>query len=143
VPFLAGQIVKAGMLNRLQPKKYSAIGTGTLTGPLTNVDVPNATVTMTTETAATYVAWCVWDDNTTSPSSGTQLGRLAIDGLNQSPLSVAADPAGNARGTVAQNYHGVLTAAGTHTFKLVASPLTGQQVQGVNCSIIVEITEVI
>lgn len=141
--FLAGQTVTAGQLDRIQPKKYSAIGSGTLTGPQTNADVVDATVTMTTETAATYVAWCVWDNNTVGASTGTFLGRLNIDGVNQSPLATAADPDSSARVTAAQSYHGVLAAAGSHTFKLVASPLTNQQVQGVNCSIIVEITEVI
>lgn len=141
--FLAGQTVTAGQLDRIQPKTYSAVGSGTLSGPLSNADVVGATVTMTTDTAATYVAWCVWDFNTLAPSTGTELGRLNIDGVNQSPLSTSADPDQSARAGAPQNYHGVLAAAGSHTFKLVASPLTSQQVQGVNCSIIVQITEVI
>lgn len=143
MPILAGQVVTAAQLNRLQPKKYSAVGSGTLTGPLSNADVTGATITVAAETAASYTVWCVWDTNTTAINSGTQIGRLAIDGVNQSPLGVTADPDSGARNGAAQTYQGTLTAPGSHTFKLVASPLTGQQVQGVNCSILVEITEVV
>ena len=143
MPILAGQIVTAGQLNRIQPKKAGAVGSGTVVGPQTNADVPSATVTMVTETAAKYVVWCVWDVNVTSSSSGTWLGRMALDGVNQSPLGTMNHPATPGRGQPVQMYTGTLTAAGSHTFKLVASPLSGQTVQGVNCSIVVEITEIV
>ncbi|MER5882723.1 hypothetical protein ABT160_02725 [Streptomyces sp. NPDC001941] len=140
----AGQKITAAQFNRLQPKKYSAVGTGTLTGPLSNADVTGATITLTTETAnAMYTVWCTWDFNMTGASSGTETGRLNLDGANLSPLTTNADPDNGGRGTVPQNYNGTIATPGSHTFKLVASPLTGQQVQNVNCSIIVEITEVV
>lgn len=143
MPFLAGQIVTAQQLNRIQPKKYGAVGSGTIVGAATNADVPSATVTMTTETAATYVAWCVWDANVSTGGTATLLGRMNLDGVNQSPLGTMLQPTSLGRGQPVQQYTGTLGAAGSHTFKLVASPLANQTVQGTNCSIIVEITEIV
>ena len=143
MPILAGQIVTAGQLNRLQPKKDGAVGSGTVVGPQTNADVVGATVTMVTETAAKYAVWCIWDVNVTSSTTGTWLGRLNIDGVNQSPVATMNHPTNTGRGQPVQQYIGALAAAGSHTFKLVASPLSGQTVQGVNCSVIVEITEIV
>lgn len=144
MPILAGQTITAQILNRLQPRKSFAVGSGTLTGPLTNADVTGATITVTTETAgAGFAVWCTWDQNMTAPTSGTFLGRLALDGVPQTPIGAQADPDNGGRGTIPMNYGGTIPTAGSHTFKLVASPNTGQVVQGVNCSILVEITEVI
>lgn len=143
MPIPAGGIVTAGQLARIQPKKYGAVGSGSIVGPSANADVASATVTMVTETAASYVAWCIWDVNVTAPTTGTWLGRMALDGTNQSPLGTMNHPANTGRGMPVQMYTGTLAAAGSHTFKLVASPLTGQTVQGVNCSIVVEITEIV
>ncbi|MFD9757950.1 carbohydrate-binding protein [[Kitasatospora] papulosa] len=143
MPILAGQIVTATQLNRLQPKKYGAVGTSAITGPSTNTDVPGASLTITTETAANYVVWCVWDANVSGAGTGTLLGRLALDGINQSPLATMNHPASGGRSQPTQQYIGTLPTAGSHTFKLVASPLTLQTVQGTNCSILVEITEII
>lgn len=144
MPIWAGQIITVGQINRIQPVTYSAVGSGTLTGPQTNADVPSATVTLTTLTAgAAYKAWCTWDVNVTAGATGTWLGRMALDGTGQSPLATMSHPTSTGRGTPTQTYHGTLAAAGSHTFKLIASPLTSQVVQGVNCSIVVEITEVV
>ncbi|SCK20044.1 hypothetical protein YUYDRAFT_02074 [Streptomyces sp. ScaeMP-e48] len=143
MPILAGQIVTASQLNRLQPKKYGAVGSGTIAGAATNADVPSATVTVDTETAANYVVWCVWDANVSAASTGTLLGRLNLDGVNQSPLATMNQPTSAGRAQPSQQYIGTLSAAGSHTFKLVASPMASQTVQGVNCSLIVEITEVV
>ncbi|MFW3459713.1 hypothetical protein ACN24K_01800 [Streptomyces microflavus] len=144
MPVWAGQIITAGQINRIQPIPYSAVGSGTLTGPQTNADVVGATVTLTTLRAgATYKAWCVWDVNVTAAATGTWLGRMALGGVGQSPLATMSHPTSGGRSTPTQTYHGTLATAGTYTFKLIASPLTSQVVQGVNCSILVEITEVV
>lgn len=142
--FLAGERITATRLNRLQPVKYAAVGSGTLTGPQTNADVTDATITLTTETdGAGYVAWCVWDINTTGAAAGTATMRLNFDTANLTPLATFNGPDSGERSTVTQVYEGTVTTAGSHTFKLVASPNTNQQIQGVNSSIIVEITEVV
>lgn len=144
MPIYAGQNVTAGQLNRIQPVPYSAVGSGTVTGPQSNADVTGATITLTTLTSgATYKAWCVWDVNVTGAATGTWLGRMALGGVGQSPLATMNHPASNGRGTPTQTYHGTLGAAGSYTFKLIASPLANQVVQGVNCSIVVEISEVV
>ncbi|WP_159056204.1 hypothetical protein [Streptomyces sp. DSM 15324] len=49
--YAAGDRMTAGRTNRLQPKQYYAIGSGTVAGAATNADVPSATVTFTTEAA--------------------------------------------------------------------------------------------
>lgn len=142
--FQAGERMTAARLNRLQPKTYSAVGSGTLTGAQSNADVTDATITLTTEVAnATYKAWCVWDCITTNTASGTLLARMSLDGSALTPLATFNGPDSGERGTIGQHYSGTLTASGSHTFKLIASPNANQQVQGTNSSIMVEITEVV
>ncbi|MEV6079655.1 hypothetical protein AB0L80_31770 [Streptomyces sp. NPDC052069] len=145
MPILAGQVVTAAQLNRLQPKGYHAIGSGTVVGAVTNGDVPDATVTFTTETAgATYKAWAVWDvDIGPSPTTGTGTARISVDGTVVSPLATFGQEVPTDRLTVSQNYSGVLAAAGSHTLKLVASPAANQTIQGANSTITVIITEAI
>lgn len=144
MPILAGQRVTGGQLNRIQPKKDFVVGSGTMSGPQTNADVTGATITLTTETAgARYAVWCVWDINNSGAPGGSANGRMALDGTPQTPLATFHDADAVGRGTSPQNYSGTLATVGAHTFKLVASPSSGQQVQGVNCSMIVEITEVV
>ena len=141
--FLAGEVITAARLNRLQSTTYSAIGTTTIAASSTNVDVPSATVTFTTETAgATYRAFCVWDFNSLGASAGSSTGRLVVDAANQLPLAVFRQDATADRGTQAQNYTGTLGTAGSHTLKLIVSTSTNTECLGSNCSIIVEITEV-
>ncbi len=141
--FLSGEMLVAQRLNRLQPKTYYAIGSGTVVGAASGADVPSATVTFTTETTgATYEAYCVWDIDLTGATTATGTARLAVDGVQQSPLAVYGQEVTTDRLTVAQNYSGSLGAAGSHTLKLVASPAASQTIQGVNCSILVKVTEV-
>lgn len=141
--FLAGERITATRLNRLQPVVYGAIGTGTVAASSTNTDVPSATVSVTNTTVnAVYKAWCVWDFNATGVPGASSTGRLAIDGAGQSPLATFRGDAISERGTVCQVYEGTLTTAATRTFKLIATTASGVEVQGVNSSITVEITEV-
>ncbi|MGQ4358573.1 hypothetical protein [Streptomyces sp. SAS_272] len=141
--FLAGEMATAGRINRLQSASYGAIGSGVVSASSTNVDVPSATVTVTTETAgARYVATCVWDYNTLGIPGASSTARMALDGVGQSPLATFRGDAASERGTITQTYRGTLGAAGSYTFKLIASTATNTEVQGVNCSITVEITEV-
>lgn len=141
---LAGERLTAGRVNRLQPRTYPiAIGTGTVPASSTNADVPGATITLTTETAgATFKVWAVFDFNSLGASAASSTGRLVVDGVNQLPLVVFRGDAAADRGTQAQNYTGTLAAAGSHTFKLIASTSTNTECLGSNTSLVVEITEV-
>lgn len=142
--FLSGDIITAQRLNRLQPTPYYAIGTGTVVGPLTNADVPTATIPVTNTTVgATYMAWCAWDSNVTGAAAGTLVVRMALDGVAQVPNGVYNSPTSLGRGQPVNFYFGTLSTVTTHTFKLIASPLTNQTIQGVNCSIMVQILEVV
>ncbi|MCM2390204.1 hypothetical protein [Streptomyces albipurpureus] len=140
---LAGQILTAEQVNRIQPRPHNAVGTGTISGALSNQTVANTTITLDTETdGATYHAVCVWDlDTNTGATTGT--GRLNVDGANQSPLAAFSDATGTDRGTFSQVYQGTLAAAGSHTFKMIASPGAGQIIQGVNCAYNLTIFEVV
>lgn len=148
MPILAGQIVTAGQLNRLQPRTYRAVATGTLAGAVTNGDVPGAAVTLTTEKPGAVYVVSAWFDVRVTSTSGTALGsgNVDVDGDIQSEYAVFRDShAGSANGSgssVGHTYRGTLPAAGSHTLKLVASPSTGQQIN-VYSSITVTIYEVV
>lgn len=148
MPILAGQIVTAGQLNRLQPKTYRAAASSALAGPVTNVDVPGAAITLTTEKpGATYVIDAWYDVRVTS-TAGTALGsgNIRVDGAIEAEYAVFRDShAGSANGSgssIGHTYRGVLPAAGLHTIKLVASPSNGQQVN-IYSSLTVTIYEVV
>lgn len=142
--YLAGEMLTAGRTARQQTKTYSAIGTTTIPASSTNVDVPSATVTFTTEVAgASFRAYCVWDFNSLGAAAASSTGRLVADGVNQLPLAVFRGDAAADRGTTPQNYTGTLSAAGSHTLKLIVSTSTNTECLGTNCSIVVEINEVV
>ena len=144
MPILAGQVVTAQQLTRLQPVSYSAAGSGTVVASSTNADVPSASITLTTETAgAVYKAWCVWDFNTTAAPGASSTGRLALDGVGQSPLATFRGDNSAERGTVGQVYRGTVASAGSHTFKLIVTTATNTECLGANCHVVVEITEVV
>lgn len=141
--FAGGDTITGARLNRLQTAWYYAAGSGTLVGPQTNADVTSATVTFSTTAAnATYAAWCVWDVDWTGATTATGTARINVDGVNGSALATWGAEVGTDRGTYSQNYFGTLAASGLHTLKLVASPQTSQTIQGVNCTILVAVTEV-
>ncbi|HEY9410313.1 MAG TPA: hypothetical protein VIP77_12090 [Jiangellaceae bacterium] len=144
MPILAGQVVTAQQLTRLQPVSYNAAGSGTIAASSTNADVTGATITLTTETAnAVYKAWCVWDFNTTAAPGASSTARMALDSVGQSPVATFRGDNSAERGTVAQVYRGTLPSAGSHTFKLIATTATNTECLGANCSITVEINEVV
>jgi hypothetical protein len=144
VSILAGEIVTAARLNRLQPKTYYAIGSGSVAGAASNSDVPSATVTFDTEADnAVYMVHGVWDVNWTGATTTIGTARIAVDGTVQSPLCTWQAEVATDRGTYGQSYSGTLAAAGSHTIKLVCSPAANQSVEGVNSSISVTIYEVV
>ncbi|AWL39661.1 MULTISPECIES: hypothetical protein [unclassified Streptomyces] len=148
MPILAGQVVTAQQLNRLQPKTYRAVATSALSGAATNADVPGATITLTTETANAVYVVDAWFDYRVTSTSGTALGsgNVAVDGAIQGEYAVFRDShAGSGASftdSVGHTYRGTIPTPGTHTLKLVASPSAGQQVN-VYSSITVTIYEVV
>lgn len=144
MPFLAGEIVEAERLNMLQPSTYHAIGSGTIAASQTNATVTDATVTFDTLTAnAKYKAVCVWDYNAAGTPAATSTARMRVDGATQSPLATFNATGATERNTVTQTYHGTLTTPGSHTLDLIATTSTNTSVLGVNCSILVTVSEVV
>jgi hypothetical protein len=146
MPILAGQIVTAAQLNRLQPKSYRAVGSTTLSGAVTNADVPGASVTFTTETTdAVYVAHASFDPRIyQNTQSGLNAGNIMVDGVIGNEYAIFRD-GGGSTGTamsVSQTYRGTLGAAGSHTIKLVANLLANVQLN-VYASLTVTIYEVV
>ena len=141
--FAAGNKITTDRLNRLQTTIYHAIGSGTVVGAATNSDVTDATVTFTTTADdATYAAVGVWDVDWTSSTTSTGTARVDVDGSPQTPLATFGAQVSTDRTTVSQTYSGTLATAGSHTIKLIASPASGQTIQGVNSSILVFVQEV-
>lgn len=145
MPILSGQIVTAAQLTRLQPKTYRAVASTALAGPATSADVPGASITLTTETAdAIYVAHAVFDYRLTGTPTTLGSGNVAVDGLIGTEYAIFRDGGGSSgtSATVAQTYRGTLATAGSHTLKLVGSPVTGQQIN-VYSTLTVTIYEVV
>ncbi|MGW2044631.1 hypothetical protein ACWCPF_05540 [Streptomyces sp. NPDC001858] len=130
--FLAGDTLKAQRINRLQPKSYRAGQTSPLAGPAAMADVPGCSITLTTETAgAVFVAECEYDFEVTTSNGGLSSGNLNVDGATQTEFAVFrwnnTSTNVNNRATTPATYRGTLSAAGSHTLKLVASPSTGHR----------------
>lgn len=142
---LAGEIVTAGRLNRLQPVTYSATASSSLSLSGSEQDIPGCEITLTTITdGAAYSVVAVADCNVTTTNSTTLAEtRLYIDGQLQLGRSTyALDVA--TRATVAAMWDGTLPSAGSHTFTLVGA-LTGSggaSIQATNTKMRVTITEV-
>lgn len=141
--FATGNRITAARLNRLQPATYFAVGSGTVAGGSTNADVPDATITLATATAAVYTVQAVWDVDLSGATTALWLGRLSVDGALQTPLATYAGEVSTDRATVPQLYRGTFAAAGSHTLKLVTTTAANQTVQGLNTSILVTIYEVV
>ncbi|MFF4834113.1 hypothetical protein [Streptomyces sp. NPDC001315] len=141
--FLAGERVTAARLNRLQPKTYRAAATGLLNGPQTAADVPGATVTFTTEAAnAVYVvdAWFDYDLSGSTTLLGS--GNIHVDGVIQAEYAVFQANVVNDRSSVGHTYRGTLATAGSHTIKLVGSPVANQTINTYS-SVTITIYEVV
>ncbi|MFS0697813.1 hypothetical protein [Streptomyces nitrosporeus] len=129
MPILAGSIVTAGQLGRMQPRPYKGgAQTSTLIGPLTNADAPGVQLTFTTEMPnALIVASIACDFDPTGTVTGLSSGRLWVDGSGVGEFAVYQQGPGSVgdRGTTPQHYREIIPAAGTHTAKLVVTLGTG------------------
>ncbi|MEU2149310.1 hypothetical protein ABZ741_34060 [Streptomyces globisporus] len=150
MPILAGQIITAGQLNRLQPVVYSATGSSNLVLTTTDTDVPGASVTLTTGTAnAIYVAHGVFCFDAGGAVTDFGSGILNVDGAQASGNARWSGEVGTDFGTDTQLWTGTLPAAGSHTLKLQgsrsAAPAGGIQITmlGAFTKILVTIYEVV
>ncbi|WP_405391051.1 hypothetical protein OG596_26280 [Streptomyces sp. NBC_01102] len=145
MPILAGEILTADKLMRLQPKTYDAVGTTTQTGPLTDADVTGATVTFNTTAAnATAVVQTVFDIDYTAATTTLGSGRLNVDGVGESEYAIFRQgSATGGRGTVAQTYRVTLASAGSHTLKLTHTVPTNCRLQGVYTTLTATVYEVV
>ncbi len=147
--FLSGERITATRINRLQPKVYSAACSAALTATTsTYADITGASVTLTTDTDnAVYMATAVFDMNVLATSTTIlMVGRMQIDGVTDSGIAVYAMDA-LTRATVTMQWHGTISSAGSHTFKLQGALTnalaTGGAFQQDDTKLIVSIYEVV
>lgn len=146
MPILAGQIVTAAQLNRMQPVTYDAAGTGDLSGPVSDANVPGATITFTTTTAnAVAVVETVFDFNFSGATVTLGSGRLNVDGVGESRYAIFQQGPGTSsdRSTCGQTYRVTLAAAGSHTLKLTATVPTNMDLTGAYTSLVATVYEVV
>ncbi|MFJ2183457.1 hypothetical protein ACIOJG_22830 [Streptomyces anulatus] len=146
MPILAGQIVTAGQLNRMQPIAYRAgQQTNALTGPLTNADVPGIIIPFTTQApGAVIAAEIVCDFDPTATVGGLSSGRLWIDGAGVGEFAVYQQGPGTTgdRGSTPQTYREVIPSPGAHTAKLVVTLAAGVNLN-VYSSLLLTVYEVV
>jgi hypothetical protein len=116
MPFVAGQIVRASALNRIQPITYTSRQSngGTQTITTTETDSAGTTITFTTTTAALCVVNSFFDFDVAVTGATVLQGRLRVDGVTQSD---EAHTNGNsvARNTCGQTWRFSVSGAGIHT----------------------------
>ncbi|MGW4030739.1 hypothetical protein ACWEFL_15705 [Streptomyces sp. NPDC004838] len=117
--FRAGQTLKAGQLDRMQPVPYAAEASGSLTATTTYQTIPGLSVSLTTKAAnARYSAVGVFDCSvTTVHAANLMVGRLTVDTVGQSGFAIHAMDTLD-RDTVAMLWSGTLAAAGAHTLTM-------------------------
>lgn len=142
--FMAGERVTAARLNRLQPTSYYATASSALSGAAANADVPGCTQTFNVDTlGAIYVVHAVFDYRLTATPSTLGSGNINVDGVIPSQFAVFRDGGGSLGTTasVTQVYRGSFSTTGSHTIKMIASPVAGQQVN-IYSSLLVTIYEI-
>jgi hypothetical protein len=126
MPILAGGIITAGQLARMQPVPYKAVASSALAGAVSNADVPGCSVTFTTQApGAIVVAHIVCDFDPSGTVSTLSNGRLAIDGTGVGEYAVYQSAGAiSDRQSTPQSYRETLGAAGSHTVKMIATLAT-------------------
>lgn len=79
--FLAGDLITAQRLGRLQPKRDYTKSSGNVAASSSGVDVPGTTLTFTVDTAgADMLVWWTCDfDNTASPGANVGSSKVSLD----------------------------------------------------------------
>lgn len=120
MPFLAGETITAGKLNRLQPKTFYASASGTVAASQTNVDIPGCSITLTTETnnAQVDIWWSTaFYSGATAPTT-FGASRALIDGSGAPVYAISDSRTINAKDVPSQDWTTTIAAAGSHTIKL-------------------------
>ncbi|MFD3657039.1 hypothetical protein [Streptomyces sp. NPDC058620] len=141
MPILAGQIVKAGQLSRMQPRPYYAqAGVPTTITTTTFTAVEGCSITLTTTApGATYTVQANFSFDVTAAVAGVYTkGALFVDGVQQSGEARWAEgTSGSDTGDydmAGKGWRGTLATAGTHTLDLRCglSSITGAP--GIACT---------
>ncbi|WP_431876695.1 hypothetical protein [Micromonospora marina] len=140
---LTGQPITAALLRRLQPARYYASASAALNGAVTLADIPGATVTFTTETAASYVVRGYFDADQLGTNTGLMLGYCSVDGWIVGGQAINSDPVASDRHSIAMLWRGSFSSAGSHTVKLVGTLAANQSFRQDNTQLEVVITEIV
>ena len=125
--FLAGDILTAQRINRLQPKSYPAIkSSGNVAASQSAVDVPGLAQAFTTETnGATVDVWWFVDmlNGTTPPLASVQGStRAFLDSVTGSDeFTVWTQVTDRGRGQIGNVWTFTVPTAGAHSIKIVAT----------------------
>lgn len=142
--FLAGDIVTAQRLNRLQPVTYRAKASAAVAGPQSATVIGGCSVTFDTETngALAVVHWTA--DSRNTGAVATQIATQArLDTSTTSDVfTVWSGTVSGDKATVGTNTTFTITTAGTHTIDLVVSMSTSNQIN-VYTALLVQIFEVV
>ncbi|MBV7671367.1 hypothetical protein STHAL_18115 [Streptomyces halstedii] len=141
---LAGQIITAGQLTRLRPTPYEVTASGNLALTTSVVDVPGASITLTTTSPnAIYVAVGTFSFDVVTATTAYAEGMLYVDGAQASGNARWSGEVNTDFGPAAQQWSGTLAAGGSHTLKLRGSAsAAGIQILGAFTRLIVTIYEV-
>lgn len=146
MPILAGEVVTAARLNRLQPVTYHADATAAVGPSVTDADITGATITLTTQTNnAIFVATGDYDFDYSGAATALEQGKLVVDGSIQAGTANCQDGTAttNDRRTHSRTWRGTLATAGSHTLKLTCTLGSGITVNATHTGITVTIYEVV
>lgn len=143
---LAGEVVTAARLNRMQPVTYTAAASSDLVGPQTSGAITGASITLTTLTNNAKVKVEGFFDFDHSASTSTvATGELFLDGSKQTRECVyqQGTASANDRMTPGQQWLLTIGTAGSHTFDLRGTLPTGITIHQTNTTITATVYEVV
>lgn len=146
MPILAGEVVTAARLNRLQPTPYHVDASAPIGPSVTDTDIPGATITLTTQTNnAKFEATGDYDFDYSGAATALEQGKLVVDGVIQTGTANCQDGTAttNDRRTHSRTWYGTLVTAGSHTLKLTATLGSGIAINATHTGITVRIYEVV
>jgi hypothetical protein len=146
--FAPGQFITAQRLNRLQTKYYWSQSSGTLSGTSSGSDVTGTAMSIVVETngASASFWWtaAIYAVTSMAANANTQ----AFWDVNGSPVFAlaqwqnASSPNSLDKGLVGNNWSTTIPTAGTYTFKLKYTQVSGASTLSPYTSLMVAITEV-
>lgn len=146
--FAPGQFITAQRLNRLQTKWYWSQNSGLQTATATGSDVPGSAMSIVVETNGATATF-VWSAAIYALASMAANGNTqAFWDVNGSPVFALAQwqnnatPASLDKGTVSNNWVTTIPTAGTYTFKLKYTIVSGASNLSPYTALTVGITEV-